>query len=218
MGEQNTDRTTSGRKKPPGSGAAKEGVDGAKAAAVIKAIQAEGVSRLEKEPPIPIGFCEALGMRVLAIGDGEALMATPWRPEFVGDPESGVIHGGVITTLLDTAAGFAAALAVGDIKGLVTLDLRIDYMRPAEPERVVFAKARSFRRARQITFIRATAFTDDEDNPVAVAVGAFMNGGAASAAAEAAIKANKEHSTAAAPGDKAGKKRPKKETKKEKTS
>lgn len=153
------------------------GVDSAESQALFDEIRAGGAPRLEQIRPIQIAFCEALGMRLLATGDGEAMMATPHRPELVGDPETDVIHGGVITTLLDTAAGLAAAFAKGAPPGLATLDLRIDYMRPAEPGQVIFAKARCFRRARQITFMRAVAFNETEDKAIAVAVGAFMHGG-----------------------------------------
>lgn len=153
------------------------GIDSPETQALLAEILAGGVERLEREPVVPIAFCEALGMRLLATGDGEVLMATPYRPELVGDPDSGVIHGGVVTTLLDTAAGIAAAVSKGAPKGLATLDLRIDYMRPAEPGKVIFAVARLYRRARQITFMRATAFDECEDKAIAVAMGAFMHGG-----------------------------------------
>lgn len=156
-----------------------EGVDGPKAAALFTEIRDGGAERLEREPPFRIfPFCEALGMRLLLLGDGEAFLATPYRPELVGDPETGVIHGGVVTALLDTAAGMAAAVRKsGAPTPQATLDLRIDYMRPAEPDRVIFAKARCYRRTRQISFLRAVAFEEDQADPVAVAYAVFMNGG-----------------------------------------
>ena len=158
-------------------GSTPKGVDRPEIQKLIEEIRQGGAERLEREPSIkPIAFCNALGMRLLATGEGEALMAVPYRPELIGDPDSGVIHGGVVTTLLDTAAGLAASMAGGGPEGLATLDLRIDYMRPAEPGKVIFASARCFRRARQISFMRATAFNDRDENAIAVAVGAFMHG------------------------------------------
>ncbi|MEL6977996.1 MAG: PaaI family thioesterase [Pseudomonadota bacterium] len=155
-----------------------DGIDGPLCNDIERELIEGGLARLEQEPPIPLGFCEALGMRLLALSDGATFLATPHRPELVGDPDTGVVHGGVVTTLLDTAAGLAAGFHEGrNLAGTVTLDLRIDYMRPAEPGRVILAKARVFRRARQITFVRGVAFDQSEQHPVAIATGAFMNGG-----------------------------------------
>ena len=50
---------------------------------------------------------KALGFSTLEIGDAVALLKVPYRPEIVGDPETGVIAGGVVTTLLDHASGQA---------------------------------------------------------------------------------------------------------------
>lgn len=154
------------------------GVDGPSVDALIAELRRGQGERLREQTLIvQFPFCEALGMRLLATGDGEALLATPYLPELVGDPETGVVHGGLITTLLDTACGVASALRKGGGAPQATLDLRIDYMRPAEPEHVIFAKARCYRRTRQISFLRATAFDLDEAAPIAVASAAFMNGG-----------------------------------------
>jgi len=121
----------------------------------------------------------ALNLRLVSVGVEGAAMAVPWRPELVGDPATGVMAGGVITTLLDHVCGLAVSSAViasgGTFMefGMATLDLRIDYMRPAEPRREVIALARCYKLTRSIAFVRASAFEDDESNPVATAQAAF---------------------------------------------
>ena len=129
----------------------------------------------------------ALGFRLVSVGPEGASMAVPWRPELVGDADTGVMAGGVITTLLDHVCGLSVSCAViaggGGIMeyGMATLDLRIDYMRPAEPRREVIAMARCYRLTRSIAFVRASAYEDDETNPVATAQAAFAFTGPRSA-------------------------------------
>ena len=75
---------------------------------------------------------KALGLEVVRVSP-ELVLKVPYRPELVGDPDSGVIAGGVVTTLLDFACGWATALALKEPTSIATLDLRIDYMRPSRP-------------------------------------------------------------------------------------
>ena len=118
----------------------------------------------------------ALGFRFVSSEPGIGVMAVPWREDLVGDPESGVIAGGVITSLLDQVCGMAVsslAFTQGGVSGIATLDLRIDYMRPAQPRREIIARAHCYRLTRSIGFVRAAAFEVSEDDPVATAQAAF---------------------------------------------
>ncbi len=121
----------------------------------------------------------ALNFRLVSVDTSGAAMAVPWREDLVGDPDTGVMAGGVITTLLDHVCGLSVSCAViaadgGFMEfGMATLDLRIDYMRPAEPRREVIALARCYKLTRSIAFVRATAYEDDEANPIATVQAAF---------------------------------------------
>jgi uncharacterized protein (TIGR00369 family) len=118
----------------------------------------------------------ALGLRPISAEAGVAAMAVAWRADLVGDPRSGVIAGGVITTLLDQTCGMAvASLAEAEnrLSGLATLDLRIDYMRGAEPGREIIARAHCYKLTTSIGFVRAAAFEDDEADPIATAQATF---------------------------------------------
>lgn len=121
-----------------------------------------------------------LGLTVLEAETDHAVMSVPYDARLVGDPETGVIHGGVITTLLDTCAGLAAMLSHKRPASAATLDLRIDYMRPATPGRDIRARARCHRATRNVAFVQAAAYhEDDEDKPIATAAAAFILEGAA---------------------------------------
>ena len=59
---------------------------------------------------------------------------------------------------------------------IATLDLRIDYLRPAEPGQDVIAVATCHHMSKNVAFVRATAFHDPDGEPIATAVGTFMLG------------------------------------------
>ena len=99
----------------------------------------------------------ALGLEVVDYAPGRATLRCDYRPELVGDPLTGVVHGGVVTTILDSVCGLACFLGLDEPQAIATLDLRIDYLRPATPARDVLARAECYRATRHIAFVRAVA-------------------------------------------------------------
>lgn len=118
---------------------------------------------------------QALNMRLEEVGEGRCVLSMPYDPRLVGDPATGVLHGGAVYALLDTASGLAATLHPASSGGTATLDLRIDYMRPATPGQRIRAEAICYNMTRTVAFIRATATDEDPSRPVATATGAFTN-------------------------------------------
>lgn len=116
----------------------------------------------------------ALGLRFVEMRKGHAVLDLPWREDLVGDPDNGVLHGGAITTLIDATCGGATLSALEAVCRIATLDLRIDYLRPARTRQTVRCRAECYRLTRQVAFLRATAHDGDEADPVAHAVGTFM--------------------------------------------
>ena len=116
------------------------------------------------------------GLNLDRFAPAEAWASLPYHPVFVGDTETGVIHGGVVTAMLDESCGMAVQLALDGTRAIATLDLRIDYQKPATPGLAIRAHSLCYRVTRSIAFVRATAYQDSEDDPVATATACFMVG------------------------------------------
>jgi uncharacterized protein (TIGR00369 family) len=120
----------------------------------------------------------ALGFLYEGLTDeGAVRLRVPYRADLVGDPDSGVLAGGLVTALLDHVGGMAVWVAMDAFRPIATLDLRVDYMRAAEPGRDLLAQARCYRLTPSIGFVRAWAFEDDPSDPVAAAQAAYVVSG-----------------------------------------
>ena len=121
-----------------------------------------------------VGHGRALGMEFGASGDDWTELVLPWREELVGVPASGILASGAIVSLIDTASGTAVWARLGKFIPLVTIDLRIEYLRPAFRGENVRARCECTKLTRRIAFTRGTAFVGDK--PIAYSSGTFMIG------------------------------------------
>jgi len=123
-----------------------------------------------------IPHARALGMELTDVGNGMAELAMRYDERFIGDPTTKVIHGGAVFALMDTCCGAAVVSHESTVTSTATIDLRIDYMRPATPGQTIRARAECYHMTRSVAFVRAQTLDDDDSRPVATATGTFTIG------------------------------------------
>ena len=119
---------------------------------------------------------QQLGLRCIEFERGSCLFELPYSEELVGNSDTGVVHGGVITTLLDSAGGAVAFTVIEQGQTAATLDLRIDYLTQARPQQPIMGFAECYRVTRNIAFVKGYAYQQTPDDLIANFSASFMIG------------------------------------------
>ena len=117
---------------------------------------------------------QALGICYGSSGPDWAELYMPYAPQLVAYPDTGVIASGAIFSLMDSAAGFSVLVKHGKLEPHATLDLRCDYLRPAEPGKTVIGRVECYKITRRVAFVRGIAHDGDPGHPIAHVAGTFM--------------------------------------------
>jgi uncharacterized protein (TIGR00369 family) len=120
------------------------------------------------------GHGAAVGICYHDHGEDWVELALPWRAELVGMPGADILASGPIISLMDMATSLAVWQRLGAFRPQATLDLRVDYLRPATPGRTVVGRGSCYRVTRSIAFVRGIAHDGDPDDPVANVTGTFI--------------------------------------------
>jgi uncharacterized protein (TIGR00369 family) len=119
----------------------------------------------------------ALGFEAGPIADGKATMSMPWRADLVEDETSQALASGIITSMLDHCGGMAlTAVRMGEFRP-ATLDLRMDFLRPAAAGAGVTVQVHCYRVAGPIAYVRGEAWDLDPADPIATVQGTFVHNG-----------------------------------------
>jgi uncharacterized protein (TIGR00369 family) len=129
--------------------------------------------KIAKQFMAAIPHATDLGMELVGIENGEATITMPYDKRLIGDPDTGVIHGGAVAALMDSCCGAAVMSHPTNPAATATIDLRVDYMRAATPGQMLSTTATCYHMTRSVAFVRAIAVDEDTQNPVAMATGTF---------------------------------------------
>jgi uncharacterized protein (TIGR00369 family) len=122
--------------------------------------------------------CQLLGLKVLQADETSLQMRLPYSEDIIGNPLVGIIHGGALTTLMDTACGTACFVAIEGMELCPTLDLRVDYMKSSEPGQDLVAHASVTRVANNVVFTECLVKQENDGTLVAKCNATFMRIGA----------------------------------------
>ena len=120
------------------------------------------------------GHSGTIGCVFHAAGPDWIELALPYAETLVGDPARGVIASGPILTMMDMATSLAIWTRLNAFVAHATLDLRVDYLRPATPGKTVIGRGECYRITRSVAFVRGQAHDGDPADPVAHVAGTFM--------------------------------------------
>ncbi|MBO6767869.1 MAG: PaaI family thioesterase [Erythrobacter sp.] len=115
-----------------------------------------------------------LGLRYSDHGDDWVELELPWREDLLGEEGQRVLASGPILSLMDMASGMAIWRAMDEFRAIATLDLRVDYVRPASEGASVFGRSQCYRLTRSAAFVRGLAHDGDAGDPVAHIQAVFM--------------------------------------------
>lgn len=115
-----------------------------------------------------------IGLRYVGHGEDWAELAIDYSEKLIGDESTGVLASGPILALMDMATSMASWCKQKRFRAQATLDLRVDYIRPATPGKAVIGRGECYRVTRSVAFIRGHAHDGDPADPVAHVAGTYM--------------------------------------------
>jgi uncharacterized protein (TIGR00369 family) len=118
-----------------------------------------------------------LQMQVIRADEKSVTVVLPVQDQLISSAFDTYMHGGVLTTLVDTATSLSTIPALKEYELCPTLDLRIDHMSTPVASQPLYAFAECYRVTRNVLFTRATIYQENPDKPVAYAISTFMRPG-----------------------------------------
>ncbi|MGF6861318.1 uncharacterized protein (TIGR00369 family) [Rhodobacteraceae bacterium MBR-64] len=120
------------------------------------------------------GLITHMALDIRKVSAEGVLVRMPFNPDFCVDSDQTLLHGGILTALLDSVFGLANFIAIEGVSTMATLDLRVDYLRPAHSRADIFVRAHCYRQTRHIAFNSGNIWFDGhEDEEIARGAATF---------------------------------------------
>ena len=121
------------------------------------------------------GHSAKLGLRYSDHGTDWVELELPWREDLIGEVDREILASGPIISMLDMASGLSIWTKHTQFIPIATLDLRVDYQRPARERGAVFGRVECYRLTKSAAFVRGIAHDGDPNDTVATMAGTFMS-------------------------------------------
>lgn len=117
-----------------------------------------------------------LGIEVIDAQEQGVRAQMPWQEKLVGNPDTGVLHGGAVFAFLDQVGGLAAFAKIYPVFELTpTIDFRLDHLHAPTPGATIACLAECYRLTEHVAFVRVSAYEQgQEDNPIATGLATYM--------------------------------------------
>ena len=116
---------------------------------------------------------ETIGARILSVAPGEVVIELPFRDDLT--QQHGYLHAGIVTSIVDTACGYAALTLMQEDADVLSVEYKINLLSPARGEKLI-ARGRVKRAGRNLTVCEGevVAVSVDEEKPVAAMLATMM--------------------------------------------
>ena len=117
-----------------------------------------------------------LGIEVTEAEEHRVTAIMPWQERLVGNPDTGILHGGAVLAFLDQVGGLAVAKTVyPSFEITPTIDFRLDHLRAPGKGKTVLGVAECYRLTEHVAFVRLTAHEEgQQDDPLATGLATYM--------------------------------------------
>lgn len=117
-----------------------------------------------------------LGAMIESLDADGIRVRIPFQPVMVGDTRWNVVHSGLLMILLDSLCGMSIIQKMAAPTPIATLDLRVDYLRAVPAGEDMYVTANCYKVGRNVAFTKGAIYTNDPQDPAAIANGSFMLG------------------------------------------
>ena len=110
------------------------------------------------------GLITHMALEIEEVSTEGVQVRMPFNPDFCVDVDQTLLHGGILTALLDSVFGLINFVTIEGVSTMATLDLRVDYLRPARSRTDVIVRAHCFRKPRHIAFDSGSIWFDGQED------------------------------------------------------